>query len=89
MPFNQRLKIFEAIKGSTIHQSLATPSSEVDFSFSFLLRVETGSNSYITDCYDEMPELRGDRSHPDLGPGSDHSPAGDQHQDTGYPGPVL
>ena len=29
MPFNQRLKIFEAIKGSTIHQSLATPSSEV------------------------------------------------------------
>lgn len=29
MPFNQRLKIFEAIKGSTIHQSLATPSSEI------------------------------------------------------------
>ena len=29
MPFNQRLKIFEAIKGSTIHQSLSTPSSEV------------------------------------------------------------
>jgi len=28
MPFNQRLKIFEAIKGSTIHQSLATPSSQ-------------------------------------------------------------
>jgi len=28
MPFNQRLKIFEAIKGSSIHQSLATPSSQ-------------------------------------------------------------
>jgi len=28
MPFNQRLKIFEAIKGSTIHQTLATPSSQ-------------------------------------------------------------
>lgn len=29
MPLNQRLKIFEAIKGSAIHQSLATPSSEI------------------------------------------------------------
>ena len=29
MPFNQRIKVVEAIKGSTIHQSLATPSSEV------------------------------------------------------------
>jgi len=28
MPFNQRLKIFEAIKGSKIHQSLATTSSQ-------------------------------------------------------------
>jgi len=28
MPFNQRLKVFEAIKGSSIHQSLATPSSQ-------------------------------------------------------------
>lgn len=29
MPFNQRLKIFEAINGSSIHQSLATASSQV------------------------------------------------------------
>jgi hypothetical protein len=29
MPFNQRLKIFEAIHGSAIHQSLATASSQV------------------------------------------------------------
>ena len=29
MPFKSRQKIFEAIRGSTIHQSLATPSSEV------------------------------------------------------------
>ena len=39
MPLNQRLKIFEAIKGSAIHQSLATPSSEVGFCFSFLMSV--------------------------------------------------
>ncbi len=29
MPFNQRLKIFEAINGSSIHQSLSTTSSQV------------------------------------------------------------
>ena len=28
MPFKSRQKIFEAIRGSTIHQSLATPSSD-------------------------------------------------------------
>ena len=34
MPMNnKRLKIFEAINGSTIHQSLNTASSQVTFSF--------------------------------------------------------
>jgi len=41
MPFKSRQKIFEAIRGSTIHQSLATPSSEVA-----LTRCE---NSIVTD----------------------------------------
>jgi hypothetical protein len=34
MPFNQRLKIFEAINGSSIHQSLSTTTSQVTLFFS-------------------------------------------------------
>jgi hypothetical protein len=33
MPFNQRLKIFEAINGSSIHQSLSTTTSQVNTVF--------------------------------------------------------
>jgi len=50
MPFNQRLKIFEAIKGSTIHQSLATPSSQA--------AIGRCQSSMITDPSQTMELLR-------------------------------
>jgi len=50
MPFNQRLKIFEAIKGSTIHQSLATPSSEI--------AMTRCQNSMVTDPGQTLELLR-------------------------------
>jgi len=50
MPFNQRLKIFEAIKGSKIHQSLATTSSQAAMS--------RCQSSLITDPTQTMELLR-------------------------------
>ena len=78
MPFNQRLKIFEAIKGSTIHQSLATPSSQV-FPLStriiFLTVISLG-------CHGPLPVFHDHGPFPDHGAAKNHSAAGYQHENT-------
>ena len=79
MPFNQRLKIFEAIKGSTIHQSLATPSSQVFRLSTFIVFLTTIISS---GCYGPLPVLHDHGPFPDHGVAENHSAAGYQYENT-------
>ena len=78
MPFNQRLKIFEAIKGSTIHQSLATPSSQV----CPLLTCITFLTNFSSGCHGTLPVFHDHGPFSDHGAAENHSAAGYQHENT-------